>query len=217
MNSSGIKRGLATTAVSALAVAGIPFIASSASAAAGDSITVASVGPIRNAGALGGEVLLKTKGVDEANLKLKGTNLTSGPNSPSQTVSIVSRSIVLDGANGDSNKTDGLDEITLNLAVTTPSAGDSFAVAVYEDEAGGTADTVDAGEARATISGATAGAPASIAISPDSQTTSAGVPTGNYTAAIADSAGNATQLTTGEGFALGDRRDLHPGQHARPG
>jgi hypothetical protein len=202
MNSSGIKRGLATTAVSALAVAGIPFIASSASAAAGDSITVASVGPIRNAGALGGEVLLKTKGVDEANLKLKGTNLTSGPNSPSQTVSIVSRSIVLDGANGDSNKTDGLDEITLNLAVTTPSAGDSFAVAVYEDEAGGTADTVDAGEARATISGATAGAPASIAISPDSQTTSAGVPTGNYTAAIADSAGNATQLTTGEGFAL---------------
>ena len=32
MNSSGIKRGLATTAVSALAVAGIPFIATSASA-----------------------------------------------------------------------------------------------------------------------------------------------------------------------------------------
>ena len=154
MNSSGIKRGLATTAVSALAVAGIPFIATSASAAAGDSITVASVGPIRNAGALGGEVLLKTKGVDEANLKLKATNLTSGPNSPSQTVSIVSRSIVLDGAAGDSNKNDGLDEITLNLAVTTPSAGGNFSVAVYEDEAGGTADAVDAAEARATISGA---------------------------------------------------------------
>lgn len=213
MNSSGIKRGLATTAVSALAVAGIPFIASSASADTGDSIAVSSVGPIRNGGALGGLVVLKTKGVDEDRLKLKATNLTGSANSPSQTVSIVDATLVADGAAGDSNKTDGLDEITVELAVTTPQAGDSFAVAIYEDEfetdtdADGIVDaddnnTVDADEARATISGATAGAPASIAISPDSQTTSAGVPTGDYTATVRDASNNLTQLTTGESFAL---------------
>lgn len=212
MNSSGIKRGLATTAVSALAVAGIPFIATSASAAPGDSIAVSSVGPVRNAGALGGLVVLQTKGIDENNLKLKATNLTSGPNSPTQTVSIVDATLIPSGSAQDSNKTDGLDEIVVELAVTTPQAGDNFAVAIYEDEltvdtdADGTADagndTVDASEARATVSGSTSGAPASIVISPDAQTTTAGVPTGDYTATVRDSANRLTQLTGGENFDL---------------
>ncbi len=226
MNSSGIKRGLATTAVSALAVAGIPFIASSASAATGDSIEVASVGPVRNAGTQGGVVVLKTKGVDEDNIRLSATDLTSRADSPSQTVEIVGSEIALSGTANDTNKTDGLDEITLNVRVSTPAAGGNFAFAVYEDEDNDTADSdpgtpgiqldgvsdlpltgaqapdVDATEARANVTGSTAGAPTSIAISPETQTTSAGVPTGDYTATIRDASNNLTQLTAGETFVL---------------
>ena len=44
MISSGMKRGLAATAVSALAVAGLPFLASSADAAAGDQMQAMTAG-----------------------------------------------------------------------------------------------------------------------------------------------------------------------------
>ena len=43
--------------------------------------------------------------------------------------------LVADGAAGDSNKTDGLDEITMHVTVTTATAGDTAKFAVYEDEA----------------------------------------------------------------------------------
>ena len=77
MISSGIKRGLAASAVSALAVAGLPLLASSASAAAGDSIAVAWVGPVLNGGTMGGVVVLKTKGVSQA--EAEGTPGNNGP------------------------------------------------------------------------------------------------------------------------------------------
>ena len=214
MNSSGIKRGLATTAVSALAVAGIPFIASSASAATGDSITVASVGPIRNGGDLGGKVLLQVKGVaNPADLKLIGTNLTSPADTPSQTLEIVSRSaLIADKSANDSNPNDGLDEIVIYLGATTPADGGSFSVAVYEDETGaGGNDKVDAAEPRATISGSTAGAPATISVSPTLQSAPVGVTSGKYTVSIKDSSGNATQLETGESIGLSKTSGPTPG------
>ena len=214
MNSSGIKRGLATTAVSALAVAGIPFIASSASAATGDSITVASVGPIRNGGDLGGKVLLQVKGVaNPADLKLIGTNLTSPADTPSQTLEIVSRSaLIADKSANDSNPNDGLDEIVIYLGATTPADGGSFSVAVYEDETGaGGNDKVDAAEPRATISGSTAGAPATISVSPTLQTAPVGVTSGNDTVSIKDSSGNATQLAFTSGSATFTASGSHAG------
>ncbi len=74
MNSSGIKRGLATTAVSALAVAGIPFIASSAhadslaeQAAAADSVvlqTPAAIGSVKNDGVESTIHMVATAGAD---------------------------------------------------------------------------------------------------------------------------------------------------------
>jgi hypothetical protein len=197
MNSSGIKRGLAASAVSALAVAGIPALASSAHAAPGDSITVASVGPVRNAGTTGGVVLLKTKGVDETNLELVASNLT-GSGSPTvadatQSVTLLSATRVANGTTGDSDPTDGLDEITARLAVTTPSAGGAFNVAIYEEE-GGSAG-VDAAEPRAQVSGITSGPIAALEITPASQTAPEGQASAPYTLNLRDSAGRLTQLS----------------------
>ena len=64
MNSSGIKRGLAAGAISALAVTGLPFLASSASAAAGDVMHGRLVGPDPQRRRRGRVVVLKTKTVD---------------------------------------------------------------------------------------------------------------------------------------------------------
>jgi hypothetical protein len=213
MNSSGIKRGLATTAVSALAVAGIPFIASSASAATGDSITVASVGPARNGGDQGAVILLRTKGIDDTLLKVKGTNLTSGPNSPSQTITdFQADTVIANGTAGDTNPTDGLDEITVRVDVTTPNPGDTYSFAVYEDElnvdtdADGVGDAanddVDASEARAIVSGTTAGVPTAVTVTPASQTAPRNVESGDYSLTYRDAAGRLTQLLTTESTSV---------------
>src|SRR4051794_31564135 len=76
MNSSGIKRGLAGSAVAALAVTGLPFLASSASAAAGDTLTVLSTGPALNGGNEGAVVVLRAKdgSVDVNDLALTSTS-----------------------------------------------------------------------------------------------------------------------------------------------
>lgn len=74
MNSSGIKRGLATTAVSALAIAGLPLFASSAhadslaeQAAAADSVvlqTPATIGSVKNDGSESTIHMVATAGSD---------------------------------------------------------------------------------------------------------------------------------------------------------
>lgn len=206
MISSGIKRGLAASAVSALAVAGLPLLASSASATAGDSIAVASVGPVLNGGDQGGVVVLKTKGITAANLKLIGSDLTSSANNPTQSVSIVSRSVAAEGTANDSNKTDGLDEITLHIKATTANAGDVAKFAVYEDEfvAPATAgnDAVDAGEARQQVSMTTSGPVATIGVSPASQSVASGIESGDYTVSLKDAAGRATQLATTDAITV---------------
>ncbi|MGY2702124.1 hypothetical protein [Nocardioides sp. HB32] len=205
MNSSGIKRGLAGSAVAALAVTGLPFFASSASAVAGDSIAVASTGPTLNGGAIGGVVVLKTKGVDPTKLELANSALSSDPNTASQSASIVGTpTLVANGAAGDSDPTDGLDEITMHVSVTTPSAGDTANFAVYEDEdnPASPAVDVDASEARAQISMTTSGALAAIDIAPASQSTAQGIDSGKYTATLKDSAGRTTQLAAGDSIAI---------------
>ena len=196
MNSSGIKRGLATTAVSALAVAGIPFIATSANAAAGDEIqSIAYKGPVRDGGSLGGLVVLKTKNLTAAEITLVASdlNVATPVNNPNQTVSIVSKTLIADGATNEFGGADGFDEIHVMVAVDTPQPGQTASFALYGED-GGTAG-VQANEARIPVELTTAGAPASVTISPATQTTGESVPSGNYTLTIRDAGGNTTQLT----------------------
>ncbi|MEV7428212.1 Ig-like domain-containing protein [Nocardioides sp. NPDC092400] len=201
MNSSGIKRGLAVSAISALAVAGIPALATSASAAPGDVITVGSTGPARNAGAEGAVVVLNTRGIDPADLDVIGANLTDSEDNANQDVAIVGTpTIVTTGAPGDTTPNDGLDQITVRVAVTTPAAGATANFAIFEDEDG--AGAVDATEARAQVSIQTAGAPTSLEVTPGSQTAPAGTPSAPYSVTVRDAAGRATQLATGETIDL---------------
>lgn len=199
MNSSGIKRGLAATAVSALAVAGLPFLANSASAAPGDSMTTAYVGPVRYDGDQGGLVVFKTKGLtagDEANLAVIGSNLTSPANSANQTVTVLGATFVADDASNDFGGADGFDEIHVLVDVETPAAGDSFAYAAWIDD--NTDTDVDSNEARAQVSGTTTGEPTSMSIAPAKQTVPEGVESDDYTLTLKDSAGRLTQLQTTE-------------------
>lgn len=201
-SSSGIKRGLAASAISALAIAGLPLLASSANAATGDSIAVASVGPVLNAGTLGGVVVLKTKGVDPTKLALKGSDLTSSQNTATQSASIVAggTSIVANGADGDSNKTDGLDEITMHVSATTPTAGSAVVFAVYEDEDADNA--VDAAEARSQVSMTTSGPLSNIDVTPASQSAAQNIESGAYDVTLQDAAGRTTQLMSTESVAV---------------
>ncbi|GAA4380208.1 hypothetical protein [Nocardioides caricicola] len=209
MNSSGIKRGLAATAVSALAIAGIPLLASSASAEPGDEIVLGSVGPTLNGGTTGGVVVLKTKNISEAQaegdpgaantaaFQLSNTNLNGSPTNANQAVSLVGVPVwVESGTANDSNKTDGYDEVTLRVAVTTSDPGAAAAYAIYMDDAttGGDDQTVQASEARVQVSQTTSGALASVEIAPASQTVAAGNTSGDYTVTLKDSAGRTTQL-----------------------
>ncbi len=215
MNSSGIKRGLATTAVTALAVAGLPLIASSASAA-DPQIIVVSKGPVRNGGTVGSQVLLRVKDVEAANaaptatyFKLARQNLTESVDIPAtQDLDIVAQAVAAEGSANDTNKTDGYHEVTLAITAQTQSAGGTANFAIYYDaDNGAGADydgnpDFDLGEANVKDSLVTAGAPASITVSPASQTAGQNVPSGNYTVTILDGSGNTTQLSGTENFDL---------------
>ena len=205
MNSSGIKRGLATTAVSALAVAGIPFIASSASASA-TALTVANVGPVRDGNAAGGTVVFSVPEgttVNDAQVKLIRSDLTGvagNQNTPSQTVAKVGTvSATPEGDEAYGSKT-ATDEFSAQISVDTNPTGATAEFAVFIDANNNNA--VDAAELRTPVSITTSGAPASVAIAPDSHTTAAGVASPEYTVTVKDSTGKLTQLVTGEGFAI---------------
>lgn len=217
MNSSGIKRGLATTAVSALAIAGLPLFASTASAATGDEIVVAYQGPARNGatGAGNGALLvLETKGITlaeaQASLKVVGTNLTSGANTPTQTigapqvVALNTDTANQTDAEQEFGDNDGYDELIVQIPVSTTTTGDTANFAVYldDDANGNNAGTVQASEPRAQVSVKTAGAPTSVEIAPNSQVAPQGQLSGNYTLTVKDSAGRVTQLVAGESIGL---------------
>lgn len=198
MNSSGIKRGLAVSAVSALAVAGIPALANTASAEAGDEIVFVSAGPTLNHGAVGGEIHVKLKGVTEAELDsdLQAFNsaLTGSPNSPSQTVTITDASYeyIPNGGVGDSNPNDGYAEATVLVAVDTPVDGNTanYALVVNDNNDG----NVDATEARTQVSQQTSGALSKIEVAPASQSAPQNQESGDYTVTLKDAAGRTTQL-----------------------
>jgi adhesin/invasin len=208
MNSSGIKRGLAVSAVSALAVAGIPALASSASAAAGDTITVTSTGPARNGGDLGADVVLRVKDgtVVPGDLKLTSTTSSAvgSQNTADQSASIV-------GADAPVNDTadSAYDLITAHISVTTSATGDTATFRIFEDEAGLAGNnTLDAAEPRATVSLTTAGAAAALDVSPASQSTPQGIESGAYTVTVKDAQGRTTQLQAADTIAVNADADI---------
>jgi len=205
MNSSGIKRGLATTAVTALAVAGLPLIASSASAATGDSMTLVSVSPARNGGDAGVLIQVTVKGINENNVKIADSNLADfDPNTPNQTIGSLSvHQVIADKAAGDSNPNDGLDEVVFKVSkITTSADGGDFKFALFEDEANPT--DVDADEARVQVTGKTAGAVKAVTVSPGSQSAPLDTDSGKYKVSLVDANGQPTQLSGAEqvGIAL---------------
>lgn len=212
MNSSGIKRGLAASAISALAVSGIPFIATSASAAPGDSINIVSVSPVRNGGTEGVYVQATLKDVVPGDVAIADSSLNDlQPNTPNQTIGTIS--VVDTIANGDpedSNPNDNLPEAVFRVApVTTSADGGAFNFALFENEANFDDDNdantpnvknnvVDASEARAQVSGTTSGVVKAVQVSPGSQSAPLNTPSGNYTLTFRDEAGRLTQLSGGE-------------------
>lgn len=204
MNSSGIKRGLATTAVSALAVSGIPFIASSASAAVGDAITIVSVGPVRNSAGPGLEIQATLKGVTAGSVKIADKALGSDIQPDTLTQDIGTLSLgdpIPSGSDRDSNKTDGLaEQIFIVSAVTTAADGGTFEFALFEDEAN--PDVVDDTEARAQVTGITSGAPVAVEASPSLQNAAKDVDSGDFTLTLRDNAGRISQLSGSEEIRL---------------
>jgi hypothetical protein len=211
MNSSGIKRGLATTAVSALAIAGLPLFASSASAVNGDVITVASVGPARDGGELGSLIVLETKGLtqtevntalgdgpvgtEDSSLKVIAQDLTSDPTTALQTIGQVEFvSFVADADDASKfGKNDGFDEVTVRVTVDTRTTGDIAKFAIYADD--NDDNDVDSSEAATNVEVQTSGAPASLAATPTFQSAPVGADSGDYVVTLQDSAGRTTQLT----------------------
>lgn len=200
MNSSGIKRGLAFSAVSALAVAGIPALASSANAAVGDSFTVTYTGPALNGGGEGALVILRAKDgqITPADVDVTGASSAAdgSEDTADQTVDIVGvPTVVQDSADA------AYEFIHVRVGVTTTNPGDTASFRIFEDDAPAN-DILDAGEARQAMSISTAGPLAAIDISPLSQSTPQGVESGAYTVTLKDSAGRTTQLEAGDGLSL---------------
>ncbi len=220
MNSSGIKRGLAATAVAALAVTGLPFLASSSSAAqsASDTLAQGATGPIRNANAAGGVVTIKSNSAAlvTADLSITAADFSGTPvaiaagkeiSSPAFDVDVIGLSAVLDGdsvAPGIQKFADGFYHYELQTAVTLGTASKAT-FGLVEDMA--PTGTANASDPKTVIEVTPTGAPASVAVSPASQTTAAGVASPDYTVTVKDAAGNLTQLVAGESFAVSSPQD----------
>lgn len=209
MNSSGIKRGLATTAVTALAVAGLPLIASSASAAEGSTLSVLSQAPIRNGNAAGGAIIFKSDANDLATDGIYVTNASYGsPKMITDDKEIVGTAFdvdvksfqILDGdedEDGVQKFADGSYHYRAVVAVTLGSASKaSFGIVSDADGS----ESVSAADPKTVVEVTPTGAPASVEVTPDERTTATEVPSADYTVTVKDSAGNTTQLMGEEAF-----------------
>jgi hypothetical protein len=200
MISSGIKRGLAATAISALAVTGIPALASSANAAVGDNFTVTYTGPALNGGDEGALVIIRAEdGEITPNLiKAVGTTgtATGSEDTGDQNVQVLSASgPVNDPANS------AFEFIQVRVAVTTTNSGDTANFRLFEDDST-TNNTLEASEARQAVSLSTAGALSKIVVAPATQSTPENIESGNYTVTLKDAAGRTTQLRAGESVVI---------------
>lgn len=201
-SSSGIKRGLAATAVSALAVAGLPLLATSADAAVGDSFTVTYTGPALNGGTEGAVVIIRAldSTITPADLDLTSTSATASgsQNTGDQTANIVGVPTV-----SQDDSAAAYEFIKVRIATTTSTTGSAATFRLYEDDAAAN-NTLDAAEARQSVSISTAGPLASIDIAPMSQSTPENIESGAYTVTLKDSAGRTTQLAPATSITVAD-------------
>ena len=210
MNSSGIKRGLATTAVTALAVAGLPLIASSASAVSGDTMSFLSEGPIRDGNAAGGSVIIKSSSmnIDPEAIYVGKADYSGAKAIVDEEIEIQSTAFDVDVLSfelldGNPNKADiqkfadGFYHYEMVTAVTLGSASKAT-FGVFEDGDGN--KIANASDAKTVVEVTPTGAPDTIAISPDTNTTATGVESPKYTVTVKDANGKVTQLQGDEGF-----------------
>ncbi|NHC23441.1 hypothetical protein G6553_09695 [Nocardioides sp. IC4_145] len=216
MNSSGIKRGLAVSAISALAVAGIPALASPASAAPTDftNESVVFTGPALNGGDEGAEVVLKVRtgvevNLDNLELAATGSAEIGSQNTDLQSAAIVEDSAVriTDAASNEFGGQDGFDEIRLRVAVTTSSPGATATFRVFENEGDTLNNQLDAGEPRAQVAVTTGGQLARIELTPVNQTAAEGVESGNFTVTLRDAANRLTQLRSNQTITIAPPTD----------
>ena len=224
MNSSGIKRGLATTAVSALAVAGIPFIASSAHAAPGDSLGYLSTGALRNGNTAGGEFYLSSSSSAlEASLAagdlyvtnpdFSGTPILVDDTPGAKEITSAAFDLdIIDVVLRDPNPSngiapekysDGLYHYTVKAAVTTGTAS-SAKFGLVEDSAN---DGVSAADPKVSLDIVPTGAPASVEVSPATNTTANNVASPDYNVTVKDAGGKVTQLIAGEALTISTTSD----------
>ncbi|MFC6286219.1 hypothetical protein ACFP3Q_07955 [Nocardioides sp. GCM10027113] len=209
MNSSGMKRGLATVAVSALAVTGLPFLATSASAASGDTMSMHSHGPVRDGNSAGGSVIVKSSSdqIDPAKIWVTKADYSGAKKmgagkeitSPAFDVDVISFTL-LDGdkdAAGVNKFADGFYHYEAITAVTLGTASKAT-FGLVEDADGN--DAVNASDPKTVVEVTPTGAPASVSVSPSSQTTATGEQSPAYTVEVKDAAGNLTQVAPGEAF-----------------
>lgn len=200
-SSSGIKRGLAATAISALAVTGLPALASMSQAAVGDNFTVVSSGPALNGGTEGAVVTIRFEDgeITPALIKAVGTSGTTvgSEDTADQNVQVVGASAAY---NDPSNN--AYDFIDVRVAVTTTATGDTATFRLFEDDTN--PGFLDASEARQAASVSTAGPLASIEIAPMSQSTPQGIESGDYTVTLKDAAGRTTQLAPASSITVND-------------
>lgn len=222
MNSSGIKRGLATTAVTALAVAGVPFIATSASAASGDSLGYLSTGALRNGNTAGGEFYLSSSSNDlEASfaggdLYVVNADYSGTPRVVDGTKEITSAAFDLDiidvvlrdpnpsNAISPEKYPDGLYHYTVRAAVTTGTAS-SAKFGLFEDADGN--GSVSASDPKVSLDITPTGAPASVEVSPATNTTATNVASPDYNVTVKDAGGKVTQLIAGEALTISTTSD----------
>jgi len=224
MTSSGIKRGLASTAIAALAVTGLPFLASSASAAANDTMSVLSQGPIRNTNAAGGTIVLKSTSDDLVastgatnNLLVTAADYTNptrfdiavapgnSASTPEQSSAAFDVNVIsvtpVDGATGGTAFDpfpDGSFHYNVVTAVTLGTATKATFGLVEDVAKDG---VVSASDPKTTVEVTPTGAPTQVDISTTAPGGAVGVPV-PFSVQAKDTAGNLTQLIGGETFNL---------------
>ena len=197
MNSSGIKRGLAASAVAALAVAGLPLLATSASAAPTASLVYS--GPTRNGGTIGGMQVITVSEFPDGDgtpgppigaqrLKIIGSDLTTPATDVFGKPAIASATY--------SGSPTGTGAVVAMVTATTPTDGDTVKYALWVDVDND--NVVDGNEPRVQVSTVLTGAPTSVDVTPASQTVTTDEFSGDYTAVLKDAAGRDTQLSGAE-------------------
>jgi hypothetical protein len=167
----------------------------------GDNFTVVYTGPALNGGDEGALVIIRAQDgeitpADLAAVGSTGTTVGSEDTADQNVEVLGATSAVNDPADS------AYEFIQVRVAVTTTNPGDTATFRLFEDDTN--VGTLDASEARQSVSITTAGELAKIVVSPATQSTPQGIDSGAYTVTLQDSAGRTTQLVAGDSITIND-------------